>query len=158
MPSRYYVRYKGSWNWLTLYGPFNTESEAVDHSDKERFNLPPRTYLALFLGRRMLRELDGPGHGVLPNPPKSERVTTVVLGEPVVVVNKHLMRAKAKEGPTGVVYDQAVQAACDDKANGKWYCTTHMEIFYNQLEKDAHIHDGEHRLAWLCFTHGPEVP
>lgn len=42
--------------------------------------------------------------------------------------------------------------------NGRWYCATHRESFNNQLQKDIHIHADKHRLAWMCFEHGIEVP
>lgn len=42
--------------------------------------------------------------------------------------------------------------------NGAWYCNTHAKGFANQLQKDIHIHEGEHELVWLCFEHGPEEP
>lgn len=41
---------------------------------------------------------------------------------------------------------------------GQWVCTTHGKAFDNQLNKDMHISDGKHTLAWHCFEHGPEVP
>ena len=31
-------------------------------------------------------------------------------------------------------------------------------VLLTQLEKDAHIHEGNHVLAWNCREHGPEVP
>lgn len=45
-----------------------------------------------------------------------------------------------------------------DKNNGRWYCATHRKRFENQLQKDIHIDTGKHRLAWVCFEHGIEVP
>ena len=45
-----------------------------------------------------------------------------------------------------------------DLNNGRWYCATHRERFDNQLQKDIHIQQYKHRLAWLCFSHGFEVP
>jgi hypothetical protein len=48
---------------------------------------------------------------------------------------------------------------CDDKtARGFWVCTLHQKSFDNQLQKDSHIYDGKHVLAWVCLPHGPEVP
>jgi hypothetical protein len=41
---------------------------------------------------------------------------------------------------------------------GYWYCATHQEGFANQLQKDIHIMTNKHRLAWVCFEHGVEVP
>lgn len=61
--------------------------------------------------------------------------------------------------------EREVKAACDDKDNGYWYCVTHGKGFQNQFQKDGHIDylHGEpakarHRLVWICFAHGPEVP
>jgi hypothetical protein len=46
-----------------------------------------------------------------------------------------------------------------DTNSGVWFCTTHRRPFDNQLSKDAHLTTrGRHRLAWICFAHGPEVP
>jgi hypothetical protein len=50
-----------------------------------------------------------------------------------------------------------VKASCGVDT-GQWYCVTHNESFRNQFEKDGHIHEGKHQLAWLCVKHGPEVP
>lgn len=59
-----------------------------------------------------------------------------------------------------------VWPACNDTAigNGVWHCTTHGEVFANQLQKDLHV--GTERnakrtcvLAWFCLTHNvAEVP
>ena len=51
-----------------------------------------------------------------------------------------------------------VQAPCESKNGGYWYCATHKETFLNQFEKDSHIHTGTHRLVWLCIAHGFEQP
>lgn len=53
-----------------------------------------------------------------------------------------------------------VAPSCGDKHGGHWYCATHKEHFDNQFSKDVHIHDEDvsHLLAWICDTHGPEVP
>ncbi|HEY1292890.1 MAG TPA: hypothetical protein VGJ60_07425 [Chloroflexota bacterium] len=45
-----------------------------------------------------------------------------------------------------------------DLNEGRWYCATHRERFDNQMQKDIHIEQHKHRLAWLCFEHGFEVP
>lgn len=53
-----------------------------------------------------------------------------------------------------------VQPACNDTAigNGVWHCTTHGEVFQNQLRKDLHVVRGC-VLAWFCFVHNvTEVP
>jgi hypothetical protein len=57
------------------------------------------------------------------------------------------------EPPTEMV----VGPKCDQTA-GRWMCVTHDEVFPTQLAKDSHISRGEHRLAWVCIEHGPEVP
>jgi hypothetical protein len=56
-----------------------------------------------------------------------------------------------RHGPTTVL------PKCDEN-QGHWFCATHREDFANQLQKDIHIHDGKHTLAWVCHTHGVEVP
>lgn len=49
--------------------------------------------------------------------------------------------------------------ACEEKNNGFWHCMTCGEGFRNQLEKSFHIDDGNpHKLAWVCWKHGFEVP
>jgi len=50
-----------------------------------------------------------------------------------------------------------VAAACKEN-RGIWFCITDSQSFLNQFEKNSHISQGTHELAWLCFTHGPEVP
>ncbi len=47
--------------------------------------------------------------------------------------------------------------ACDSKNGGNWFCVTHQERFANQLQKDIHIDEGEHELAWMCNENGPEA-
>lgn len=42
--------------------------------------------------------------------------------------------------------------------NGQWICASCKMSFANQLQKDSHITDGNHTLAWLCPEHGVEVP
>jgi hypothetical protein len=54
-------------------------------------------------------------------------------------------------------YEFTVKESCG-VSTGQWFCVTHMEAFRNNIEKDFHISKGEHRLAWMCFEHGPEVP
>lgn len=51
-----------------------------------------------------------------------------------------------------------VKPACENKNSGRWYCVTHQRLFDNQLQKDVHISTGKHRLTWICYDHGPEVP
>jgi hypothetical protein len=50
-----------------------------------------------------------------------------------------------------------VGAKCEEN-QGQWVCTTHSEVFRNQLGKDSHIGTGSHVLAWACLSHGAEVP
>jgi hypothetical protein len=85
-----------------------------------------------------------------------DRVSVVTRGEKV----------RIKEPPySGRLVEHEVQPACADKNNGRWYCVTHGEGFPNQMQKDSHIGEyGDHgpnalhRLVWLCFEHGAEVP
>jgi hypothetical protein len=76
---------------------------------------------------------------------QEDRVVKVEEGEPV-----HLglgsNRGRATAGPK-----------CELKT-GRWYCATHEQGFDNQLQKDIHIYTNKHRLAWVCFEHGIEVP
>lgn len=58
--------------------------------------------------------------------------------------------------PSGAKNEYTLQAACENKTNGRWYCVTHDQTFLNQFEKDSHIHTGNHALAWICLEHGPE--
>lgn len=47
----------------------------------------------------------------------------------------------------------------EDKGGGNWVCVTHKKEFHNQFQKNTHIHEGKHVLAWYCFQHGcMEVP
>lgn len=69
------------------------------------------------------------------------------------------------EGPDRILRSVEVGPACELKTNGVWYCVTHRESFQNQFQKDGHINwehgdppRAKHVLAWICFTHGPEVP
>lgn len=67
--------------------------------------------------------------------------------------------SKVDEGEE-VVWDGAttvVQSPCDTPG-GNWLCVTHDATFGNNMQKDSHISNGEHTLAWLCRTHGLEVP
>jgi len=52
-----------------------------------------------------------------------------------------------------------VQAACDDRTGGYWYCVSHAEALLNNLAKSIHINEpGKHEMVWLCITHGFETP
>lgn len=73
---------------------------------------------------------------------KKDPVTTVKQGDGIRIIDV---------GAT-------VRPACADKKNGRWFCVTHQKHFHNQLEKDMHIGDGKHMLAWICFEHGAETP
>ncbi len=37
-----------------------------------------------------------------------------------------------------------------NSSEGQWACITHQVVFGNQMNKDEHIHTGEHTLAWWC--------
>lgn len=69
---------------------------------------------------------------------------------------------KTTEGTTFTFRDEAYTVApkCNvNTSRGRWLCVTHPQIFDNQLQKDTHIHEGEHELAWFCPVHGLyEVP
>ena len=59
------------------------------------------------------------------------------------------------------VRDFLVQAPCENKSNGQWYCTTCHEFFQNNLQKDLHLDEHPkktHKLAWNCYEHGLEQP
>lgn len=73
------------------------------------------------------------------------RITKVVKGDKINTDGSSIDFVEVKEG-------------CEDRTNGKWFCTTHNKFFRNQFEKDIHINQGEHRLAWICRIHGVEVP
>lgn len=49
------------------------------------------------------------------------------------------------------------RAGCDTPG-GYWLCVTHDATFTNNIQKDSHISNGEHTLAWICHEHGVEVP
>jgi hypothetical protein len=68
-------------------------------------------------------------------------VLTVAVGETITVPREY-----------------QVEPACTEKHGGIWFCVTHQKKLANQLEKDTHIHHGTHKLAWICFAHGPEKP
>jgi hypothetical protein len=65
----------------------------------------------------------------------------------------------APEGTTFTAagHEQIVAPKCGTNV-GTWFCITHLRGFTNQMEKDSHIHRGDHVLAWMCWEHGPEVP
>lgn len=76
-------------------------------------------------------------------------ITASVVGE--------LIKLPVRTGE-GKPVEIRVEAACDDKHGGRWFCVTHQERFDNQLQKDFHVTDGTHELVWICFDHGPEAP
>jgi hypothetical protein len=84
---------------------------------------------------------------------------------PMVPTDQEDRVAKVEEGETfkfTTLYGEkpemwTVGPKCQANS-GRWICTTHDESFANQLQKDIHIHSGKHRMAWVCFEHGPEVP
>jgi hypothetical protein len=41
---------------------------------------------------------------------------------------------------------------------GNWACLTHGRGFATGRRLDRHTLLGEHRLVWICWTHGPEQP
>jgi hypothetical protein len=41
---------------------------------------------------------------------------------------------------------------------GHWACLSHRRNFRTRGSLDRHTRLGEHRLVWLCRTHGPEQP
>jgi hypothetical protein len=65
----------------------------------------------------------------------------------------------ALEGAAYVLdgHEHTVGPKCNSN-EGFWVCITHKTSFRNQMEKDSHIHRGDHVLTWSCWEHGPEVP
>lgn len=64
---------------------------------------------------------------------------------------------KIKYGHAKKVY--STLEPCAERWTGNWVCVTHNQPFFNQFEKDVHIHNGtKHRLVWWCSGHGPEQP
>jgi hypothetical protein len=68
------------------------------------------------------------------------------------------VKAGDKLGMPGHSGQVIVNDACAATPGGRWYCVTHRKGFANQLEYSIHIDAGRHRVAWLCFEHGAEVP
>jgi hypothetical protein len=51
-----------------------------------------------------------------------------------------------------------VKEACLQRKAGWLYCTAHRRAMRTKVEADSHFaQPGEHRIAWLCLLHGPEV-
>jgi len=81
------------------------------------------------------------------------KLTTVAAGDKVQMT----LTVGGKRGKrTVTVGEYHLSAPGND--NGHWYCVTHDKHFENQLQKDVHINDGDHRLAWICREHGIEQP
>lgn len=76
--------------------------------------------------------------------------------------NRNITKALAGEEHTfpwhGETRTVEIAPPCANKNDGGWYCLTHGEGFENQLQKDIHIHTGDHNLMWVCLEHGPEQP
>jgi len=51
-----------------------------------------------------------------------------------------------------------VHAACTDRVDGYWHCASHRRSFRNEFDRDAHVHNGKHRVVWICWRHGAETP
>jgi hypothetical protein len=69
--------------------------------------------------------------------------------------------ADAVEGTTlsvPVHNKDTVGPKCTSTTDGHWFCITHDQGFGNNLQMQGHTDRGEHTLAWICHTHGPEVP
>lgn len=75
-----------------------------------------------------------------------ERIETTKVGEVVSITS------------AGRLLEATAQPSCGDQHNGHWYCVTHREHFPNQFMKDDHIHEGGHKLVWICHQHGAEQP
>ena len=73
------------------------------------------------------------------------------------VAEGEVVRFEAAYEATHGAKQAVVQAKCDQNS-GRWYCATHRKGFANQFQKDIHIESGAHRMAWVCFEHGIEVP
>jgi hypothetical protein len=66
----------------------------------------------------------------------------------------------ALEGPNKIPRQYVVEAACDVKDNGRWFCVTHSYWADHNFDRYAHTDEaGKHVIAWWCATHGRfEVP
>lgn len=54
-------------------------------------------------------------------------------------------------GPVHIVAERSPEClAQHTKHEGFWICLTHSQRFDNQFQKDTHIHEGTHVLAWYC--------
>lgn len=66
----------------------------------------------------------------------------------------------ALEAEEGMATDRGpVLPKCEETSTpGHWYCITHGEEFPNNLTMHSHTERGHHVVAWVCWSHGPEVP
>jgi hypothetical protein len=78
-----------------------------------------------------------------------ERITKAEVGEEhLIKFSEDPLRSslRKKDQKKGTVKD-----SCGHNTPlGRWACLTHNVIFGNQMNKDGHIHTGNHRLAWWC--------
>lgn len=81
---------------------------------------------------------------------KDENLTKATAGQQIEV---SILRRGEK-----VKTNVTVSETCDSSRGGQWYCVTHDIAFDNNFQKDSHISEGKHQLAWNCFTHGIEAP
>lgn len=77
---------------------------------------------------------------------QTQRIAAVEAGEEVTIFRG-----------TDRAITETIKESCGE-SNGYWFCVTHDESFPNQLQKDGHIHSGDHKLMWVCFDHGYEKP
>ena len=59
------------------------------------------------------------------------------------------------EWPDGRV--DVVQEPCSGDI-GNWVCISCKKVLQNNFDKDIHIAQGNHTLAWNCHEHGLEKP
>lgn len=88
-------------------------------------------------------------------------ITVVVEGEAIplpsgfpVETKEHIVKASC-ERPRLV----ALVAVTTHADGGQWACVTHQLVHRNNLSASLHeAEPGDHRVVWVCFEHGPEVP
>lgn len=80
---------------------------------------------------------------------RNQQLTTVYTGQRV-----RLVTGETVTRPTVGEYHPTPPG----NRAGHWYCVTHAKHFENQFQKDTHIHEGSHELAWICHEHGIEQP
>jgi hypothetical protein len=59
-----------------------------------------------------------------------------------------------RSGDETLMWDTTVADDCGGQ--GYWYCDTCQESLAHNLEAATHDQQ-KHRLAWICFEHGPET-